>query len=182
MTSPFLFLQAQRRLHQIPPVSLSLSALHSVFLSGLTLLHCMHLNRRIVTPALGNRAIRACSNTLFLYAQHFVAAEPFRDAFEDLANACLDDDSDMDTMGGPMPIVVESKRETTLQDEGTSIPLWGSQLDDMSKLMTEGQRDSFYVRDSFEEITAASRFMYIYFRLWFVHSGFQRPRPIRQWI
>lgn len=37
-----------------------------------------------------SKAIRACSTALFVYAQHFRAAEPFRDAFEDMANACLD--------------------------------------------------------------------------------------------
>ncbi|KAF9556323.1 hypothetical protein CPC08DRAFT_765310 [Agrocybe pediades] len=138
--------EAQRRLHQLPPVSLSLSALHSVFLSGLTLLHCMHLNPRIVSPALANRAIRACSNTLFLYAQHFVAAEPFRDAFEDLANACLDDSEMDDGMG--MRDVLETKLTSSsaaMDSEGGLLdPAWGHQLDDMSKLMTEGQRDSFY--------------------------------------
>ncbi|KAF5312732.1 hypothetical protein D9619_003616 [Psilocybe cf. subviscida] len=83
-------LEAQRRLHQTPPVSLSLSALHSIFLSGLTLLHCLHVNQRILSLIAASKAIRACSNTLFLYAHHFAAAEPFRDAFEDVANACLD--------------------------------------------------------------------------------------------
>ncbi|PPQ68485.1 hypothetical protein CVT25_008411 [Psilocybe cyanescens] len=149
--------EAQRRLHQVPPVSLSLSALHSVFLSGLTLLHCMHLNPGVVTRAAANKAIRACSNTLFLYAQHFVAAEPFRDAFEDMANACLDkaeggdaDSMGMDIAGDSISDRVEKGIPHKVEEELLEVaesapgPLWGQQLGDMSKLMTEDQRDNFY--------------------------------------
>ncbi|KAH9487280.1 Positive regulator of purine utilization [Psilocybe cubensis] len=155
-------LEAQRKLHQVPPVSLSLSALHSVFLSGLTLLHCLHLDPRVVTRASANKAIRACSNTLFLYAQHFVAAEPFRDAFEDMANACLDkaeqgdgDSMGMDIAGEGLSARIEkevsSKLDVDLIDAADDVndasipgPLWGKQLGNMSKLMTEDQRENFY--------------------------------------
>lgn len=154
--------EAQRRMHQTPPVSLSLSALHSVFLSGLTLLHCLHVNPRIMSPIAAGKAIRACSNTLFLYAQYFTAAESFRDAFEDIANACLDaaDEKVATAVTANSGAGVRdgqyrtSERVATKlgQNEGLSTtPLladqskWGHQLDDMTKLMTDGQRDSFLV-------------------------------------
>ncbi|ORY25361.1 fungal-specific transcription factor domain-domain-containing protein [Naematelia encephala] len=84
--------QTYRRLHQNYPLanSLSLTDLHTIFLTGLTLLHCLLTSPRVIPLRESSKAIRACSTSLFVYAQHFKAAEPFRDAFEDMANACLD--------------------------------------------------------------------------------------------
>jgi hypothetical protein len=79
-------------MHQHYPLanSLSLTDLHNIFLTGLTLLHLLLTHPRVVPMRESTRAIRACSTALFVYAQHFKAAEAFRDAFEDMANACLD--------------------------------------------------------------------------------------------
>jgi hypothetical protein len=79
-------------MHQNYPLinSLSLTELHNIFLTGLTLLHVLLTHPRVIPMRESTRAIRACSTALFVYAQHFKAAEPFRDAFEDMANACLD--------------------------------------------------------------------------------------------
>lgn len=81
-----------RRLHQNMPLTipLSLTELHDIFLTGLTLLHLLLSHPKVIPLRESSKAIRACSTALFVYAQHFKAAEPFRDAFEDMANACLD--------------------------------------------------------------------------------------------
>lgn len=100
--------QIHRRLLSTRPMLFSLLALHSIYLSGLTLLHALRIDPGILPFSTSQRAIRACSNSLFLYAQNWQAAVPFRDSFEvslaspsefaiahdtptqDLAGACLE--------------------------------------------------------------------------------------------
>ena len=54
--------EAQRRLHQGKPFSPTITALHSVFLSGITLLHCVRTLPSALTPADTHKAIRATSS------------------------------------------------------------------------------------------------------------------------
>lgn len=82
--------EIHRRLLSTRPMLFSLLALHSIYLSGLTLLHALRIDPGILPFSTSQRAIRACSNSLFLYAQNWQAAVPFRDSFEDLAGACLE--------------------------------------------------------------------------------------------
>lgn len=79
-----------KRLHQSPTWWISLEALRTTFLDGLTLLHAARLDPTALPSSVLQRAIRANSNTLFTYIQHFPAAQSFHDAFEDLASRVLD--------------------------------------------------------------------------------------------
>lgn len=79
-----------KRLHQSPTWTVSLEALRTAFLDGLTLLHAARLDRNALPSSVLQRAIRANSNTLFTNIQHFPAAQSFHDAFEDLASRVLD--------------------------------------------------------------------------------------------
>lgn len=96
-----------KRLHQAPTSVMSFESLRSIFLSGLTLLHAVKLSPHSLSPLVLQRAIRACSNTIFgyglfllraleelftdsvplhSYAQRFEAAHTFHDLFEELAD------------------------------------------------------------------------------------------------
>lgn len=82
--------ETHKRLHQSPTWTVSLEALRTAFLDGLTLLHAARLDRNALPSSVLQRAIRANSNTLFTNIQHFPAAQSFHDAFEDLASRVLD--------------------------------------------------------------------------------------------
>nr|KIR84433.1 hypothetical protein I308_05450 [Cryptococcus tetragattii IND107] len=94
-----------RRVHRRYPAthSLCLADLHGIFLTGLTLLSVLSIDRKALPASIAHRALRACSTSLFIYAQHYPVAEPFRDAFEDLATACSDDSNEP-----PDPITYQS--------------------------------------------------------------------------
>lgn len=69
---------------------MSSTALHAIFLTGLTLLHAIYLQSNLLPRRQIYSAIRANSNTLFAYSQQFKAAEVLHALFEDLSSACLD--------------------------------------------------------------------------------------------
>lgn len=69
---------------------MSSTALHSLFLTGLTLLHAVYLDATVLPRRQVYSAIRANSNTLYAYSQQFKAAEVLSALFEDLSNACLE--------------------------------------------------------------------------------------------
>ncbi|GAA5923003.1 uncharacterized protein JCM15063_003496 [Sporobolomyces koalae] len=82
--------EIQKRLHQEPLGSLSLETMRTIFLNGLTLLHAVCLDRSALSPQDLQRAIRACSNTLYAYSQQFQGATAYLDCFEELASLVLE--------------------------------------------------------------------------------------------
>ncbi|KAK4699907.1 hypothetical protein P7C70_g6347, partial [Phenoliferia sp. Uapishka_3] len=125
--------EVQKRLHQSPSHPPSLESLRAAFLAGLTLLHAARLDRNALTPSALQRAIRACSNTLFTYIQHFPEARHFHDAFEDLASRVLDfiastpDDPSSPEGLNPLPLPIADTSEFS----------WTSLITDMPSMMSK---------------------------------------------
>ncbi|GAA6022533.1 hypothetical protein JCM11491_005591 [Sporobolomyces phaffii] len=82
--------EIQKRLHQDSVGTLSLETLRTVFLNGLTLLHSARLSPQALSPAVLQRSIRACSNTLYAYSQQYQGAAAYFDCFEELASLVID--------------------------------------------------------------------------------------------
>ncbi|GAA5990175.1 hypothetical protein JCM5350_002531 [Sporobolomyces pararoseus] len=82
--------EIQKRLHQDPMGTLSLETLRTVFLNGLTLLHSARLSPQALSPSVLQRAIRACSNTLYSYSQTYRGAAAYFECFEELASLVIE--------------------------------------------------------------------------------------------
>ncbi|GJN91630.1 hypothetical protein Rhopal_004653-T1 [Rhodotorula paludigena] len=126
--------ETQKRFHQAQSVSLSLEALRSIFLSGLTLLHAVQLDNTAVSFSTLSKAIRAASNTMFLYAQSFPGARAYSEVFEELSSAVLDKLSAPNESSAPPP---------GLSDPAAATPLFQSLWDDIPSVMTNDAQDSF---------------------------------------
>lgn len=118
----------RKRFHQAQSVSLSLEALRSIFLSGLTLLHAVQLDNTAVSFSTLSKAIRAASNTMFLYAQSFPGARAYSEVFEELSSAVLDKLSAPNESSAPPP---------GLSDPAAATPLFQSLWDDIPSVMSE---------------------------------------------
>ncbi|KAM0751137.1 hypothetical protein T439DRAFT_355972 [Meredithblackwellia eburnea MCA 4105] len=159
------------RLHKSQHFVVSLESLRSIFLCGLTLLHSVRMNRHSLSTALFQRAIRACSNSLFLNSQHFSSGEAFHEAFEDLASAVAEfaekspkadelmwdpnaGSSTFDlwhTVSNDMPSVMNIDTQDDyvqlLQSLGVPVGSWGTQEATTSSL---GVSDPTYSETSFD--------------------------------
>ncbi|KAM0746562.1 hypothetical protein T439DRAFT_329671 [Meredithblackwellia eburnea MCA 4105] len=124
--------ETHKRLHQSPTWWLSLEAMRTTFLDGLTLLHAARLDRHALSPSVLNRAIRANSNTLFMYIQHFPAGQRFHDAFEDLASRVLDH-----IAASPSSANVGVVDPVVIPPAGQDEYPWASLLTEMPSVMSE---------------------------------------------
>ncbi|GAA5926519.1 hypothetical protein JCM3775_001040 [Rhodotorula graminis] len=127
--------EIQKRFHQ-SSTPLALEALRSIFLTGLTLLHAVRLDRHALPHSTLQRAVRSCSNTMFLYAQAFPGAAAYSDVFEELANVVLDKLS-----MPPEAAAVAAPPASLVASAAT--PLFTSLWDDLPTMMSTDTEDSF---------------------------------------
>lgn len=79
-----------KQLHNQTNVGFSLKALHSVFLSCLTLLYCMWLSPKKVYNISTSNDLIACSIMLYVITKRWPGARKYRDAFESIRQCVLD--------------------------------------------------------------------------------------------
>ncbi|BGP44814.1 hypothetical protein JCM10450v2_000629 [Rhodotorula kratochvilovae] len=127
--------EIQKRFHQ-SSTPLALEALRSIFLTGLTLLHAVQLDRHAIPLSTLQRAIRANSNTMFLYTQAFPGAAAYSEVFEELANAVLDKLS-------MSPETAASAPPPAALTNAAATPLFTSLWDDLPTMMANDTEDSF---------------------------------------
>ncbi|GAA5870303.1 hypothetical protein JCM16303_001956 [Sporobolomyces ruberrimus] len=116
--------EIQKRLHQDPIGTLSLETLRTVFLNGLTLLHSARLSPQALSPSVLQRALRACSNTLYAYSQQFQGAAAYYDCFEELASLVVDP-------------------AHTPSSSSSEVPLFRNLWEEIPSVMTHDTEDSF---------------------------------------
>ncbi|GAA5850111.1 hypothetical protein JCM8547_001015 [Rhodosporidiobolus lusitaniae] len=126
--------EIQKRLHQSPESTLSLDGLRSIFLCGLTLLHAVQVDRKALPLSALQRAIRANSNTLFIYASAYKGASAYGEVFDELAGAVLDKLMAPEK-SPPLP-------PPNLQPAAAT-PLFQSLWEDIPSMMTNDAQDSF---------------------------------------
>ncbi|ORY82921.1 fungal-specific transcription factor domain-domain-containing protein [Leucosporidium creatinivorum] len=126
-----------KRLHQSPASVISLESLRSIFLSGLTLLHAVRVNRHSITASMLQKAIRATSNTMFAYTQHFRTAQSFHDAFEDLSQAVLE------YIEGPSPVAPAAPLPALVDSLVANSDTWRDLTADMPSMMNVGTQDDY---------------------------------------
>ncbi|GAA5887560.1 hypothetical protein JCM6882_001449 [Rhodosporidiobolus microsporus] len=126
--------EIQKRIHQNPTSNSSLDSLRTVFLSGLTLLHAMQVDRNALPLGIFQRATRANSNTLFSYAGQYRGAAAYGEVFDELASAVLDRlTSPEEPKSAPPP---------SLQP-AVATPLFQSLWEDIPSVMTDDATESF---------------------------------------
>jgi hypothetical protein len=82
--------RSYKQLHHQTNVGFSLMALHSVFLSGLTLLYCLWLAPKEVYTITTSNDLNACSIVLYVITERWPGARKYRDAFETIRQCVLD--------------------------------------------------------------------------------------------
>ncbi|GAA5832169.1 hypothetical protein JCM11251_004266 [Rhodosporidiobolus azoricus] len=126
--------EIQKRIHQNPTSNASLDSLRTVFLSGLTLLHALVVDRHALPLGTFQRATRANSNTLFSYAGQYRGAAAYGEVFDELASAVLDRlTSPEEPAPAPPP---------NLQP-AVATPLFQSLWEDIPSVMTDDATESF---------------------------------------
>ncbi|KAK4688321.1 hypothetical protein P7C73_g1799, partial [Tremellales sp. Uapishka_1] len=78
-----------KEIHSRSPLAFPLYALHQVFLSGVTLIYCLWVDRNVMTEPAASAAIRACSIVLYIISDKWPSATKYRDTFERLASGTL---------------------------------------------------------------------------------------------
>lgn len=113
------------------------SALHELFLAGLTYLHCLWTSpaaREAHRQGQVSSTCTDCTIVLVIMAERWDAATPYRDIFEALANRTVMMMDDKAVAGGK-PTVVASASEVDSRDEG-DLMQWMTQMADGG--MSEG--------------------------------------------
>lgn len=87
-----------RKVHQDPKTKRTICSLCHIFVSGMTLLHCLSANPNAIPTRTSSRALRACSATLAIYAHLFPDAGPFAQLFEYFSDEVMD--GDVGSLGG----------------------------------------------------------------------------------
>lgn len=131
-------------------------------MSGLWLLYATGLDPDVIPRAASSRAIRACSNALFIYAASFESARAYAECFESLVAERCDEppsisqptnqapldstptqQSHLAGVSAPAPISFN----TTLAPAPTATPegpsSWDGRFTEIASSMTGGMRDDF---------------------------------------
>lgn len=82
--------QTHRRLHQSLEYGHSFIAVQTVFVAGITLLHCLWAHTAHLWSAVLANDIRACSSVLYVMSDRADWVKKYRDAFEMLVNATME--------------------------------------------------------------------------------------------
>jgi hypothetical protein len=83
--------QLYKRIHQREPAGFYLLEMHDVVVAGITLIYCLWMeNANNIDSSAIVIDLGACSTVLFLIAERWESAKRYRDAFEVLVKATLD--------------------------------------------------------------------------------------------
>ncbi|KAK1991337.1 hypothetical protein LX36DRAFT_675308 [Colletotrichum falcatum] len=105
---------AYKRLNQQKTLSYTMTALHSCFIAGLTLVYCLWRDRTLFSyDAL--EAARACSQSLTIFGEKWPGAVKYRDIFDALSGSLfktiVDPRSSEESTPGPRPLRVDFAAE-----------------------------------------------------------------------
>ncbi|KAI0121059.1 fungal-specific transcription factor domain-containing protein [Xylariales sp. AK1849] len=83
-------LRTYKKLHQQTPVGFSVMALHSVFITGLTLIYCVWASPKEVFSISISDDMNACSIVLYIITERWSGARRYRDVYEAIKQMVLE--------------------------------------------------------------------------------------------